>query len=169
MIQRLNHIESQYVIIQWLKNDERVEIAASSLASMADEESKQALLELAEDESRGILQRSAAVGALTRLDPVKTSELAARVLVKAKTTQSAELIFEAYLSKEKSSEHLAAALSGKKMNADVAAAGVRKSLSSGGDTSQLVEALSESGSLQPIVNGLSDEEMKLLMSEVDFC
>tara|TARA_B110000438_G_scaffold294885_1_gene336979 strand:+ start:3287 stop:6730 length:3444 start_codon:yes stop_codon:yes gene_type:complete len=158
--------EARKEIIEWLKNDERVEVAASSLAIMADNESKQALLELAEDESRGILQRSAAVGALTRLDPVKTSELAAQVLVKAKTTQSAELIFEAYLTKEKSSEHLAAALSGKKMNAEVAAAGVRKSLSSGGDTSQLVEALSKSGSLQPIVNGLSDEEMKLLMSEV---
>ncbi|MEC7357491.1 MAG: PVC-type heme-binding CxxCH protein [Verrucomicrobiota bacterium] len=159
-------LEARKEIIKWLKNDERVEIAASSLSSMADEESKQALLELAGDESRGILQRSAAVGALTRLDPIKTSELAAQVLVKTQTAQSAELIFEAYLAKEKASEHLAAALSGKKMNTEVAAAGVRKSLSSGGDTSQLVEALSKSGSLQPIVNGLSDEEMKSLMNEV---
>ena len=143
-----------------------MEIAATSLSIMADNESKEALLKLAEDESRGILQRSVAVGALTKLDPVQTGELASQVLVKTQTIQSAEFIFEAYLAKEKASKYLASALSGKKINSEVAAAGVRKSLSSGGDTSQLVDALSKSGSLQPIVQGLSDDEMKSLMSEV---
>ena len=159
-------LEARKEIIKWLKIDERVEVAATSLSIMADNESKEALLKLAKDESRGILQRSVAVGALTKLDPVQTGELASQVLVKTQTIQSAEFIFEAYLAKEKASKYLASALSGKKINSEVAAAGVRKSLSSGGDTSQLVDALSKSGSLQPIVQGLSDDEMKSLMSEV---
>lgn len=160
-------VEAKQEIIEWLKNDERVEVAASSLSSMADDESKQALMKLAEDERRKIHPRAAAVSALAKLDPVKTSELAAQVLVKAETAQSAELIFEVFLAKEKASEHLAAALSGKKINSEVAAAGVRKSLASGGDNSQLVKTLSEAGSLQPIVNGLPDEDMKSLMREVE--
>jgi putative heme-binding domain-containing protein len=160
-------VEAKQEIIEWLKNDERVEVAASSLSSMADDESKQALMKLGEDERRKIHPRAAAVSALAKLDPVKTSGLAAQVLVKAETPQSAELIFEVFLAKEKASEHLAAALSGKKINSEVAAAGVRKSLASGGDNSQLVKTLSEAGSLQPIVNGLPDEDMKSLMREVE--
>lgn len=135
--------------------------AARALARIGDLES---LAALAVDQPLPV--RTAAIAAWAGVRPGEAATHAARLLAQMESTQDAEPVYEAFVSREDGPGALTKAIAGVRLPSLVAADGVRTALGSGRDLSALIDALTKSGSLKPVTSQMKAEERRQLLDDV---
>lgn len=109
--------------------------------------------------------RAAAIAAYAGVNPEKAARPAAEVLRELSDPVEAEMIFDAFLSRQDGPGCLTAALGGLELRQQTALAGVRAAESSGRDVGNLVAALTKAGKLKRVAQNLSQEERRGLLEE----
>jgi len=152
-------LEAKDVIISWLANDDKAELAIAVLGDMGDVESISKLVKLVNDGARSELVRAHAIIAIGNSSLNKAVKHTSALMVEAKSVEPVKKLLDFFLARKDGPKLLADQISGKRISSEIAGFSVRIAASSGGETKELIQALSKAGSLKAIQSGLSDKEM----------